>query len=103
MRGLAVYRTLIYSTVLVLLMLYRPEGLLGQKELSQKIFLSLIKHNGLKPVPQSGVGGSSAISQENIPVSGSAERKADSAVSDRVGSATGTPEEALERKWKGRR
>ncbi|HHV43003.1 MAG TPA: branched-chain amino acid ABC transporter permease [Clostridiaceae bacterium] len=103
LRGLAVYRTLIYSTVLVLLMLYRPEGLLGQKELSQKIFLSLIKHNGLKPVPQSGVGGSSAISQENIPVSGSAERKADSAVSDRVGSATGTPEEALERKWKGRR
>ncbi|MDI9460518.1 MAG: branched-chain amino acid ABC transporter permease [Saccharofermentanales bacterium] len=103
LRGLAVYRTLIYSVVLVLLMLYRPEGLLGQKELSQRLFARLLGRNGLRTSPQSGVGGSSASPQENIPVSGTAERKADSAVSDRLGTATGAPEEALERKWKGRR
>lgn len=103
LRALASYRILIYSAVLILLMLYRPEGLLGQKELSQQLFARFAKRNGHRPWPSSGVGGSSAISQENIPASGSAERKADSALYDRTGTSSGTPEEPLERKWKGRR
>lgn len=103
LRGLAVYRTLIYSTVLILLMLYRPEGLLGQKEISQRFFGNIFRRVREGPPPSSGVGGSSAIPQENIPVSGSAERNGDSTLRERTGTSSGTPEEPLERKWKGRR
>lgn len=37
LRDLAQYRMLIYSILLIVLMLYRPSGLLGRHELSQKI------------------------------------------------------------------
>ena len=103
LRSLAAYRILIYSAVLILLMLYRPEGLLGQKEISQRVFGNLFRRAKEGPYPSSGVGGSSVIPQENIPVSGSAERNGDSALRDRTGTTSGTPEEPLERKWKGRR
>lgn len=104
LRGLAAYRTLIYSAVLILLMLYRPEGLLGQKELSQRVIGNLFRRvKREESPPSSGVGGSSVTPQENIPVSGSAERKADSDLRERTGTSSGTPEEPLERKWKGRR
>ena len=38
LRGLAEYRMIIYPLALIVLMIFRPEGLLGNKELSLKIF-----------------------------------------------------------------
>jgi branched-chain amino acid transport system permease protein len=37
LRGLAQYRMLIYSILLIVLMLFKPSGLLGRKELSQRV------------------------------------------------------------------
>lgn len=103
LRGIDTYRTLIYSVVLILLMHYRPTGLLGQRELSQRGIAKLFRRERLDAQPSSGVGGGRAIERENIPASGSAERKADSALLDRTGTSSGTPEDPLERRLKGRR
>ncbi len=103
LRGIDAYRTLIYSVVLILLMHYRPAGLLGQRELSQAGIAKLFRRERLEDKPSSGVGGSRAIERENIPASGSAERKADSTLRDRTGTSSGTPEDPFEHKMKGRR
>ena len=38
LRGLQDYRMIIYPLALIILMIFRPQGLLGDKELSLKIF-----------------------------------------------------------------
>ncbi|NLC88762.1 MAG: branched-chain amino acid ABC transporter permease [Clostridiaceae bacterium] len=103
LRGIDTYRTLIYSVILVFLMHYRPSGLLGQRELSQRGIARVFRRERLEAQPISGVGGGRAVERENVPASGSAERKADSALRDRTGTSSGTPEEPLERRMKGRR
>ncbi len=52
LRGLAQYRMLIYAILLILLMLFKPSGLLGRHELSQRVlgqFASRLR--GKKPAP----------------------------------------------------
>ena len=52
LRGLAQYRMLIYAILLIVLMLFKPSGLFGRHELSQKVlgqFASRLR--GKKPAP----------------------------------------------------
>lgn len=93
LRGFSAYRSLIYAVLLILLMLYRPEGLLGQKELSQAFFARLFRRGKHVAFRSSGVGGSAVEVRENLPASGSPDREAQPK----------WRKEALERRWKGRR
>ncbi len=43
LRRFADYRMLVYSVLLILLMIFKPEGLLGQKEFSQRFAANLIR------------------------------------------------------------
>lgn len=38
LRGFSQYRMLIYALLLVLLMIFRPEGMFGRKEISYRVF-----------------------------------------------------------------
>lgn len=74
-------------------MIFRPEGLLGQKELSQKFFKNLW-HKSRHSLPDSylteqkegdaPVGGSAAVARENIPLAGTPDSVADVQLSERT-------------------
>ncbi|NJP39978.1 branched-chain amino acid ABC transporter permease [Oscillospiraceae bacterium HV4-5-C5C] len=125
--GFSDYRMLLYSILLIALMIFKPSGLLGQKELSQRVFQRLGRQLlGKKPqtVPveadipttvvdedtylteqgsgDSGVGGSSTRGQENLPVSGTPIAEAEGKHQERLGLDT-QGDEPLTRKHKGRR
>jgi len=42
LRGFAEYRMVIYSVLLILMMLFRPEGIMGKNELSLEALESLV-------------------------------------------------------------
>lgn len=46
LREFANYRMIVYSLLLILIMIFRPQGLMGNKELSFKIFKSIGKKGG---------------------------------------------------------
>ncbi|MBL4935533.1 branched-chain amino acid ABC transporter permease [Clostridium sp. YIM B02515] len=46
LREFANYRMIVYSLLLILIMIFRPQGLMGNKELSFKMFKSLNKKGG---------------------------------------------------------
>lgn len=46
LQPLAEYRTLLYASILILVMIFRPHGLLGDKELTQNIFRRFKKERG---------------------------------------------------------
>lgn len=54
LRPIAQYRLVIYALCLVLLMLFRPQGLLGTKELSLNWFKNLIKRKNIVELPKEG-------------------------------------------------
>lgn len=56
LRDLADYRMLIYSVVLVLMMILRPQGLLGKREFSLSRFRARLAAMMKKPVPAGGKG-----------------------------------------------
>lgn len=56
LRDLADYRMLIYSVVLVLMMILRPQGLLGKREFSLSRFRARLTAMMKKPVPAGGKG-----------------------------------------------
>jgi len=45
LRQFSTYRMLVYAILLILMMLFRPSGLFGRKELSQRVFGSLLGKN----------------------------------------------------------
>lgn len=49
LRSINEYRMIIYSAALIILMLFRPQGLLGTKELSLKVFGDLFNKKTKKP------------------------------------------------------
>ncbi len=51
LRQFATYRMLVYAILLILMMLFRPSGLLGRKELTHRVFGSLLRKKGK---PESG-------------------------------------------------
>ena len=57
LRDLADYRMLIYSVVLVLMMILRPQGLLGKREFSLSRLWERLTAMLKKPVPAGGKGG----------------------------------------------
>lgn len=105
LRGFADYRMILYAVMLIVLMIFKPSGLLGQKELSQRIiyntsnrFLNLFgKKMPALPFPDlseeeavipaymksAGVGGSSAEPAENRPTEGSSVAEAERKVQKR--------------------
>lgn len=106
LRGMAEYRTLIYAVLLVLLMLFKPSGLLGQKELSQRFVARLFRRRErewLPEAPSSGVGGSAAAAQENVPVIGTALRDAEEKIRKSKGEASSSDTGAPTKKNKGKR
>lgn len=56
LRDLADYRMLIYSVVLVLMMILRPQGLLGKREFSLSRLWERLTAMLKKPVPAGGKG-----------------------------------------------
>lgn len=48
-RPISQYRMLIYGAVIVLIMIFRPEGIMGQHELRPRLILSLFKKDKSKP------------------------------------------------------
>lgn len=105
LRGLAEYRTLIYALLLIILMLFKPSGLLGQKEISQRFFLRLLgKEKEVVPdLASSGVGGSAASIQENVPAIGTPLRTAEEIVRKRKGEASSSDITSPTKENKGRR
>ena len=105
LRGMAEYRTLIYALLLILLMLFKPSGLLGQKELSQKFVRVLFRKDKelLPELASSGVGGSSADVQENVPVIGTPLRNSEEIVRKRKGEASSSDLTAPDKENKGKR
>ena len=49
-RPISQYRMLIYGAVIVLIMIFRPEGIMGQHELHPRLILNLFKKGKSKPV-----------------------------------------------------
>lgn len=105
LRGMAEYRTLIYAVLLILLMLFKPSGLLGQKEISQRFFRKLFRgeKDPLPELASSGVGGSAAEVQENVPAIGTPLRNAEEAVRKRKGEASSSDLSAPTKENKGKR
>lgn len=105
LRGMAEYRTLIYALLLILLMLFKPSGLLGQKELSQKFVRRIFQRDqdALPELASSGVGGSSAGVQENVPVIGTPLRNSEEIVRKRKGEASSSDLTAPDKENKGKR
>lgn len=120
LRGFADYRMILYAVLLIVLMIFKPSGLLGQKELSQRVFYNMSnrflhlfgKKMPALPFPEAseqeavipayqrsaGVGGSSAEPEENRPTEGSPEAEADSKVQKRNQLDTSGDEPASGRK-----
>lgn len=59
LRPIAEYRMVIYSASLVLLMIFRPEGLLGTKEISLKGIVRFLRNKGL--IKSLGKGGNGDV------------------------------------------
>ncbi len=57
LRDFSQYRMLIYAILLILMMLFKPSGLLGRYELSQKVFRSLLPGKRKRPSGSSGQPG----------------------------------------------
>lgn len=92
LRGFEDYRMILYAVMLIVLMIFKPSGLFGQKELSQRLFYNTsnrVLHLFGKRMPylpfqtvseqeavipaykrSAGVGGSSMEPEENKPVDG---------------------------------
>ncbi|MDN5336422.1 MAG: branched-chain amino acid transport system permease protein, partial [Synergistales bacterium] len=54
-RPISQYRMLIYGAVIVIIMIFRPEGIMGQKELGKTFFRNLTRR--LKPADKRHGGG----------------------------------------------
>lgn len=120
LRGFAAYRMLIYAVLLIILMIFKPSGLLGQKELSQRLvynlgnrfmrlfgkrmpalpFKDVAEEEALIPAYKrsAGVGGSSVEAEENRPSEGSSVAEADSKVQKQNRLDTAGDEPASKRK-----
>ncbi len=66
LRGFSEYRMLIYAILLILLMIFKPSGLLGQKEISQRFFGNLGRRFRGKAYQDIPANGSSSTSATDI-------------------------------------
>lgn len=120
LRGFADYRMILYAVLLIVLMIFKPSGLFGQKELSQRVLyntgdrvLHLFgKRMPALPFPEvaqqeavipaykrsTGVGGSSVEAEENKAVEGTPAAEADSRIFERNRLDTSGDEPAGSRK-----
>lgn len=56
LRGASQYRMIIYAVLLILLMIFRPEGMFGRKEVTYKVLGRFLKRGGRKAVKEESKG-----------------------------------------------
>lgn len=69
LRGFSDYRMLVYAILLITLMIFKPSGLLGQKEISQRFFQNLyrrIRGKSYSKVPVNGSTGTAMVDIQEL-------------------------------------
>ena len=69
LRGFSEYRMLVYAILLILLMIFKPSGLLGQKEISQRFFGNLgrrLRGKAYQDIPANGSSSTSATDIQEL-------------------------------------